>query len=252
MARILAVVSQKGGVGKTSLVQNLGAELANQSQRVLLVDFDPQSNLTTGWGLDPGQDRLTVYNTLLKPTMAAQAVIHLRSNLDLLPSSLDLAGAELQLVNAVDRNNKLKRAISTLEKGYDFVLIDCPPSLSFCTINALAAATEVIIPLQCESYAYKALDQLLPIIEEVRLVNPGLELGGVVLTMYDARNSLTTSVEELARDRFKNKVFDAVIPRNIQVAKAPAAGEPVGEYDPKSRAALAYQVLAEEVLHRAN
>jgi len=252
MTRILAIVSQKGGVGKTSLVQNLGAELANQGQRVLLIDFDPQSNLTTGWGLDPGQDRLTVYNTLLKPIMAAQAVLHMRAHLDLLPSSLDLAAAELQLVNSVDRNNKLKKAIRTIEKDYDFILIDGPPSLSFCTINALAAATEVIIPLQCESYAYKALDQLLPIIEEVSSINPGLKFGGVVLTMYDSRNSLTTSVEELARDRFKDKVFSTVIPRNIHVAKAPAAGEPVGEYDPNSKGAVAYQLLAEEVLHHAS
>ncbi len=247
ITRSIAVVSQKGGVGKTSLVQNLGAELVNAGKRVLLIDFDPQSNLTIGWGLDPNTERPTIYQAMLKPLHAVSYVVGLRENLDIIPANLDLAGAELAFINAIDRNNKLRKVLQHLP-GYDFILIDGPPSLGFFTVNALAATSEVLIPLQVQAYAYKALDQLLAIIEQVQEVNPELVLSGFVLTMYDRRNALTATVEELARRRFGKKVFQTVIPVNVRIAEAPLDGTSVGDYDAKSKGAIAYVQLAQEVL----
>jgi chromosome partitioning protein len=250
MVRVIAVVSHKGGTGKTSLVQNLGAELARADERVLLVDFDPQSNLSTGWGVDPDVERHTVYQAMLEPARAAEAVLHVRPGMDLIPASLDLAGAELAFINAIDRNNKLKKALAPLLKRYDVVLIDTPPSLGFFTVNALAAASEVLIPLQVQVYAYKALDQVLPIIEQVKEINPQLRLSGIVLTMYDTRNALTGTVEEMARRRFGDLVLTTPIPINVRIAEAPLDGISVGEYEANSRGAQAYRALAQEVLGR--
>ncbi len=250
MARIIAVVSHKGGTGKTSLVQNLGAELARLDQRVLLVDFDPQSNLTTGWGVDPGETPNTVYQALLQPEEVAEYILHVRPELDLIPASLDLAGAELAFINAIDRNLKLKKVLARLDAYYDTILIDTPPSLGFFTVNALAAASEVIIPLQVQVYAYKALDQVLPIIGQVQEINPALVLSGIVLTMYDARNALTGTVEEMARGRFGDLVCQTVIPINVRIAEAPLDGVSVGEYERSSRGSVAYQTLAQELLKR--
>ena len=174
MTRIIAVASQKGGVGKTSLVQNVGAELVHAGRRVLLVDFDPQSNLTEGCGLDPADDRPTVYNAMLDPTQAAACVVELGEGLGLLSANLDLAGAELQFSGAVDRNIKLVEALEPITGDYDYVLIDGPPSLGFFTINALAAADELLIPLQCQVYAFKAIDRLLAIVDQVRKLHPPL------------------------------------------------------------------------------
>jgi chromosome partitioning protein len=250
MGRIVAVVSQKGGVGKTSLVQNLGAELAYAGQRTLLVDFDPQSNLTTGWGIDPGEPRRTVYDAMTAPEGATAAVLHLRPDLDLIPANLDLAGAELAFINAIDRNNKLRKALRPLAADYDAVLIDGPPSLGFFTVNALAAADEIIIPLQVHPYAYKAMEQLLTIVEQVREINPDLHLTGIVLTMYDRRNSLTAAIEETARQRFNSLLFDTVIPINVRIAEATLDGVSVREYEASSSGALAYEALATEVIDR--
>lgn len=250
MSRIVAVVSQKGGVGKTSLVQNLGAELAHAGQRTLLVDFDPQSNLTTGWGIDPGEPRRTVYDAMTAPESAAAAVLRLRPDLDLIPANLDLAGAELAFINAIDRNNKLRKALRPLAADYDAVLIDGPPSLGFFTVNALAAADEIIIPLQVHPYAYKAMEQLLTIVEQVREINPELQLTGIVLTMYDRRNSLTAAIEETARQRFNSLLFDTVIPINVRIAEATLDGVSVREYEASSSGALAYEALATEVIDR--
>ena len=202
MTKIIAIVSQKGGVGKTSLTQNLGAELALLGCRVLLVDFDPQSNLTTGWGIDPGEERPTSYTVMLESAQAKSAIINVRPNLDLIPANLDRSGAELQFINAIDRNYKLRKLLTPLASSYDYVLIDSPPSLGFFTINALVAATDIMIPLQCQAYAYKAVDQLFQIVEQVMEINEKLQLTAIVLTMYDVRNSLTMSVEEAARNRF--------------------------------------------------
>lgn len=248
MARIIAVVSQKGGVGKTSLVQNLGAELALRQMRVLLVDLDPQSNLTTGWGVDPGEERPTVYDALANPNAAADAVISIRPNLDLMPANLDLAGAEMAYINAIDRNTKLRKALAPLTSDYDAILIDSPPSLGFFTVNALAAATDYMIPLQVHPYAYKALDQLLDIVRQVNEINPSLQLIGIVLTMYDRRNSLTDAIEDAARQRFNEVVFKTVIPINVRIPEATLDGVSVSEYEENSSGAIAYRELAEEMI----
>lgn len=248
MTRILAVVSQKGGVGKTSLVQNLGAELALTGRRVLLVDFDPQSNLTTGWGIDPGQLNHTIYDTMSQPEAAVDGILNLRPNLDLIPASLDLAGAELAFINAIDRNNKLAKALSSIVYAYDYVLIDGPPSLGFFTVNALVAATEFIVPLQVHPYAYKAIDQLLDIVNQVREINANLHLTGIVLTMYDQRNSLTDAIADAARRRFDKLVFQTVIPINVRIPEATLDGLSVGEYEAGSSGARAYRQLAQEVI----
>ena len=250
MTRVIAVSSQKGGVGKTSLTQNLGAELARSGHSVLVVDFDPQSNLTSGWGLDPGADRPTVYTAMLYPEKAQASVIRHRPSLDLLPANLDLAGAELQFMGAVDRNIKLQEALEPLRAAYEYILIDGPPSLGFFTVNSLVAADEVLIPLQCQVYAYKAIDQLLAIVDQVRKLHPPLHIAGIVLTMYDVRNSLTLSVEETARKRFGELVYKTAIPVNVRIAEAPLEGVSVGEYEPDSRGAEAYRQLAKEMLER--
>ena len=216
VTRTVAIASQKGGVGKTSLTQNLGAELARTGKKVLVVDFDPQSNLTSGWGLDPAAERPTIYTAMLTPEHIHTCIIHHRPGVDLIPANLDLAGAELQFLAAVDRNTKLKKALQPLRAIYDYILIDGPPSLGFFTVNALVAADEIFIPLQCQVYAYKAIDQLLDIIHQVQEINPKLRLSAIVLTMYDARNSLTTSVEDSARQRFGELVTQTVIPVNVQ------------------------------------
>lgn len=249
MARVIAVVSHKGGTGKTSLVQNLGAELARLDRRVLLVDFDPQGNLTAGWGVQPASTDETIYRALLDPTEVAEVVVHARPGMDLLPATLDLAGADLAFASAIDRNLKLKKALAPLLTHYDEILIDTPPSLGFFTVNALAAASEVIIPLQVHVYAYRALDQVLPIIAQVKEINPRLALRGIALTMYDQRNALSSSVAEQARERFGDLIFETRIPINVRIAEAPLAGMSVGEYERESRGAQAYRALAEELLN---
>ena len=250
MTRIFAVVSQKGGVGKTSLVQNLGAELARAGHRVLLVDFDPQSNLTTGWGLDPGTAPGTVYDAMSEPREARETIVALRPRLDLIPANLDLAGAELAFINAIDRNTRLHKALQPVAADYDMVLVDGPPSLGFFTVNALAAADEIVIPLQVHPYAYKAMDQLLTIVEQVQEINPRLRLTGITLTMYDRRNSLTAAIEDAARQRFGALVFETVVPINVRVAEATLDGISVGEYEGTSAGAQAYEALAKEVIER--
>ncbi len=248
MAKVYGIVSQKGGVGKTSLVQNLGAELALCGRRILIVDFDPQSNLTSGWGVDPGAERLTIYDALDDPRQAAAAVVPLRPNLDLIPANLDLAAAELAFINAIDRNFKLRKALAPLDGRYDLILIDGPPSLGFFTVNALAAAAEILIPLQVHPYAYKAIDQLLTIVEQVQEVNPTLRLFGIVLTMWDQRNSLTGAIEDAVRQRFGDLVFKAVVPINVRIPEATLQGISVGEYEATSSGARAYRTLAEEMI----
>jgi len=250
MTHVVAIASQKGGVGKTSMTQNLGAEMARAGQKVLFVDFDPQSNLTSGWGVDPGADHPTVYTAMLDPRQSSQCVLRHRPNLDMMPARSRLAGAELQFLAAVDRNTKLKKALKPLMGRYDYILIDRPPSLGFFTVNALVAADSVLVPLQCQVYAYKAIDQLLQIIGQVQEINPALQLAGIVLTMYDVRNSLTFSVEEIARKRFEALVLKTVIPINVRIAEAPLDGVSVGEYEPDSKGAAAFRDLAKEVLHR--
>ena len=244
---IYAIVSQKGGVGKTSLVQNVGAELASRGDATLLVDFDSQANLTQGWGLDPGAERPTIYNALLSPAQTSRAIINLRPHLDLLPANLDLAGAELQFAGDFDRNGKLKAALKAVSTMYTYVLIDTPPTLSFLTSNALVAAQRVIVPLQCQYYALKALGPVFEIVSRAAQVNEGVHVYTIVPTMYDARNSLSGPVVEAARAQYGALVSRTMIPVNIRVADAPLHGLPVREHDPAATGTAAYKELVEEI-----
>lgn len=245
MTEIIAVVSHKGGVGKTTLVQNLGHELARRG-RVLLVDLDPQANLTIGCGLDPGVERPTIYHAMSDPAQTAAAVVPLTTGA-LLPANLDLALAEQRFAGFYDRNDKLKDALATVQGQFAYVLIDSPPNLGFFAFNALTAATHALIPLQCQPYAYRALDNTLQLIRLVQKGNPALQLKRIVLTMVDRRLTLTRSVENAVRERFGALVAQSVIPLNVTVAEATLDGVAVAHYAPGSAGALAYQALAEEL-----
>lgn len=249
MSQTIAVVSQKGGVGKTSLVQNLGAELAKAGRRVLLVDFDPQSNLTEGWGITPSPELGTIYHAMVRLLHVDEVIIRLRERLDLLPATLDLAGADPHFAGELDRYYKLRQCLKPLQADYDYILIDSPPSLGYFVNSALMAATDVMIPLQVHAYAYKALDQLLAIVAKAAEINEGLTVKGIVLTMYDRRNNLTISVESAARERFGALIYQTVIPINVRIAEAPLDGQPVGEAAAMSAGAAAYAALAEEMLN---
>lgn len=244
---IYAVISQKGGVGKTSLVQNVGAELAAGGRATLLVDYDPQSNLTTGFGLDPDADRPTIYDAMLDPGQVTRCVVNLRPHLDLVPSNLNLAGAELQFAGDFDRNGKLKAALQPIAQRYSVVLIDTPPSLGFYVGNALVAAQRVVIPLQAQYYALKALQPVFDIVKRAQAVNPGLHVYAIVPTMYDARNSLSEPVVQSARTMYTRLVTRTMIPVNVRVADAPIHGLPVREHDATSTGATAYAELAKEL-----
>lgn len=250
MTRIIAAVSQKGGVGKTSFVQNVGAELAQAGHQVLLIDFDPQANLTIGWGLDPADDRPTIYKAMLEPAQSQRCIVQIRAHLDLIPADLDLAGAERQFAGDFDRNDKLRDTLTSIQGRYQFILIDCPPSLGFYTANALIAATEAVIPLQCQFYAFKMLDPVLALIEQARKGNTQLKVSAIVPTMFDLRNSLSEPVVNAARERFGDLITRTIIPVNVRIADAPIHGLSVSEHDPKSTGANAYRKLAEELVNR--
>lgn len=250
MGRVVAIVNQKGGVGKSTTAINLGACLAALGQRVLLVDLDPQANATSGLGIDRDRTVPSIYHMLAGLSGLNDAVVStMVPGLSLIPSSIDLAGVEVELAGADGAEGRLKSAVR--DSDHDFVLLDCPPSLSVLTINALTAATEVLIPLQCEYYALEGLKQLLNSIELVRRhLNPTLEVSGVLLTMYDSRTNLSEQVAAEVRSHFGGTVYDSVIPRSVRLAEAPSHGKPITEYDPGSRGAQAYQALAKEVLGR--
>jgi chromosome partitioning protein len=248
--RVVAIVNQKGGVGKSTTAVNLGACLASLDQDVLLVDLDPQANATSGLGVDHTGDRATIYQVLAGGvTLEAATVSSEIRRLSLVPSSIDLAGIEVELVGTEGSEGRLRDAIK--DASFDFILLDCPPSLSVLTVNALNAATEVLIPLQCEYYALEGLKQLLNSIELVRRhLNPSLDISGVLLTMYDSRTNLSDQVAAEVRNYFGDQVYKAVIPRSVRIAEAPSHGKPIISYDPGSRGAQAYQALAKEVLER--
>lgn len=249
LPRIMAVANQKGGVGKTTTTVNLGASLAELDFRVLVVDLDPQGNATTGLGINPRTLEYTMYDVLLNDVSLDECIEPTEvKGLFVAPASLDLAGAEIELVPAFSRESKLKRALSEVIEDYDYVLIDCPPSLGLLTVNALVAATEVVVPIQCEYYALEGLGQLTRNVDLVqRNLNAELEISAIVLVMYDARTRLGEQVATEVRAHFGSTVCRNVIPRNIRLSEAPSFGKPITTFDPSSRGAVAYRELAREV-----
>jgi len=250
VAKILAITNQKGGVGKTTTAVNLAASLGAMRRRVLLVDLDPQGNATMGSGIDKSELEVSVYDVLLGDTTAAEAVTEAEaSGYDLLGSNADLTGAELELLEADRREYRLAEAITALADRYDYILIDCPPSLSLLTVNGLVAADAVIIPMQCEYYALEGLSALINTISRITgHLNPELQVDGIVRTMFDPRNSLTIDVSRQLIEYFGDKVYRTVVPRNVRLAEAPSYGLPVLYYDKQSRGAKAYLALASELI----
>lgn len=250
--RIIAVANQKGGVGKTTTAINLGTALAAVDRRVVIVDLDPQGNASTGLGVDAADRRPGTYHMLIGETSLAQALRPtMVPNLSIVPSGVDLSGAEIELVGLADRESYLTRALASITGGWDYVLIDCPPALGLLTLNALAAADAVLVPLQCEFFALEGISHLLKTIDRVRRTyNSRLEIQGIVLTMFDKRNRLSDLVASDVRAHFGNKVYDTVIPRNVRVSEAPSHGRPVLIYDLSCAGSQAYVHLAGEVLRR--
>jgi chromosome partitioning protein len=250
--RVVALANQKGGVGKTTTAINLGAALAHRGVQVLLVDVDPQANTSSGLGVDPRRARLSVYELLLGEARVDEVALPTSvEGLFLVPSTPALAGAEIELAAAPEREQRLRLALADLAGGYGLVLIDCPPSLGLLTLNALAAAGETLIPLQAEYFALEGLGQMLYSQSLVQAnLNPDLRLGGILVTQFDARTALAWQVLEEVRRAYPDKVFRTLIPRNVRVSEAPSHGLPVTEYDPECRGAIAYRELAEEVLSR--
>ncbi|HEY7133948.1 MAG TPA: AAA family ATPase [Acidimicrobiia bacterium] len=246
---MLAVANQKGGVGKTTTAVNLGAALAELGFRVLVVDLDPQGNATTGLGINGRNLETSVYDVIMNDVGIEDCVEPTSlKNLFVVPATIDLAGAEIELVPAFSRELKLRRALDDVRDDYDFTLIDCPPSLGLLTVNGLAAADAVLVPIQCEYYALEGLGQLLRNVALVRSnLNPTLDVGGIVLTMYDARTKLADQVEQEVRDHFGAKVYRSVVPRTVRLSEAPSFGQPIIVFDPTSRGAIAYRELAKEV-----
>lgn len=253
MTNIISIVNQKGGVGKTTTTVNLSAYLAQHGEKVLVIDLDPQGNATSGYGFDKNLLETSVYDLLVNDTPISDVIQSTnREKIDMCPTNINLAGAEVELVSAMSRETILKRAVETISENYDFILIDCPPSLGLLTLNALAASTDVIVPIQGEYYALEGLTQLIDTINLVRKhLNPTIGIFGVVITMFDGRTQLTRQVTEEVRKYFGEKVFNTVIPRNIRLAEAPSYGKTIVEYDPKSRGGHAYNDLAIEVIARA-
>jgi chromosome partitioning protein len=250
MPRVLAITNQKGGVGKTTTSINLAASLVTAGRRVLLVDLDPQGNATMGSGIDKRGLKATVYQVLLGETPISAVRVRSQSGgFDVIPANRELAGAEIEMVDLSERETRLKTALDDIRDQYDFVLIDCPPALNLLTVNGLCAANAVMIPMQCEYYALEGLSDLVQTIKKVRAnLNPGLEIEGLLRTMYDPRNMLAQQVSDQLQQHFGDKVYRTVIPRNIRLAEAPSHGLPVLNFDRQSKGALAYLALAGEML----
>ena len=247
MAKIIAVVNQKGGVGKTTTTVNLSAALHDLGKRVLLCDFDPQANATSGMGVDKNTASPNVYDMLISGADPERAVVSTKYG-DVLPSNKALAGAGVEMIGIEAREMLLKNALEALEGGYDYILIDCPPSLELLTVNALCAAHSLLVPVQCEYYALEGLSDLLATVRIVRRkLNPGLSMEGVLLTMFDSRTNLSLQVAQEVKRHFPGQVYATVVPRNVRLSEAPSHGMPVSAYDPYSRGTEAYRQLAEEM-----
>ena len=249
-ARVIAVANQKGGVGKTTTTINLGAAMAESDKRILVVDLDPQANATTGLGISNRGLQASIYEVIIQQTTVGEVICTTEvPNLEVVPSSLALAGAEIELVTAFSREHRLERALETVADDYDVILIDCPPALGLLTVNALVAAQEVLVPIQCEYYALEGLGQLVGNVDLVRAnLNPDLKISTIALVMYDARTNLSEQVAEEVRTFFGDKVCRQVIPRSVRLSEAPSFGQPITVFDPTCRGAVAYRQLAKEVL----
>ena len=252
MGRIIAIANQKGGVGKTTTAINLSACLAEKGQKVLAIDMDPQGNMSSGLGLDKDSIDKTIYDMIIGESDVEEVINHgTIDNLDILPSNVDLSAVEIELIDVDNKEFIVKDAIQKIRDNYDYIIIDCPPSLSLLTINAMTTADSVLVPIQCEYYALEGLSQLIHTVELVKeRLNSILEIEGVVFTMYDARTNLSLQVVENVKDNLQQNIYKTIIPRNIRLAEAPSYGTPINQYDPKSAGAESYMRLAEEVIEK--
>lgn len=250
--KVISVVNQKGGVGKTTTSVNLAGYFGLEGKKVLLIDLDPQGNATTGVGVEKSEINSSVYEVIVAgESIKAHIISEKYKNIDVLPSKIDLAGAEVELVGKISRESKLKKSLDKIKGEYDVVIIDCPPSLGLLTLNALNASDYVIIPIQCEFYALEGLTQLINTINLVKAeLNPELEIAGILITMFDSRLKLSEEVEKEVRGYFKDKVFESIIPRNIKLSEAPSYGQPIDKYAENSKGAKAYHDVAKEVIKR--
>ena len=252
MGRIIAIANQKGGVGKTTTAINLSARLAEKGQKVLAIDMDPQGNMTSGLGVDKDEAEKTIYDMIIGQAGIEEVIQKdVMENLDILPTNIDLSAAEIELIGVENKEFIVQKEVHKIRDRYDFVVIDCPPSLSMLTINAMTTADSVLVPIQCEYYALEGLSQLIHTVELVKeRLNPVLEIEGVVFTMYDARTNLSLQVVENVKDNLEQNIYKTIIPRNIRLAEAPSYGMPINKYDPKSAGAESYMRLADEVIHK--
>ncbi len=252
MAKTVSIINQKGGVGKTTTAVNLSAAVGALGKKVLICDIDPQGNTTSGYGINKRAIKTAAYDVLINDEPAAEAILHTKfKNVDIMPSDINLAGAEVEMIALEHRESRLKSALASVWEQYDYVFLDCPPSLGLITINALCASDTFLVPIQCEYYALEGLAQLMTTVRQIkRLYNPHIELEGVLLTMYDGRLNLTAQVVEEVKRFFPKKVYSTTIPRNVRLSEAPSFGEPVMYYDRNSKGALSYTAFAEEFLKK--
>ena len=252
MGRIIAVANQKGGVGKTTTAINLSSCLASLGKKVLAIDMDPQGNMTSGLGIDKNEVEYTVYELILGQVGIEKVICKdALENLDVLPTNINLSAAEIELIGVEEKEFIIRKEVDKVKKNYDFIVIDCPPSLSMLTINAMTTADSVLVPIQCEYYALEGLSQLIHTIDLVKeRLNPELKIEGVVFTMYDARTNLSLQVVENVKDNLQQTIYKTIIPRNVRLAEAPSHGLPINLYDPKSSGAESYMLLAEEVINK--